>query len=188
MEEQGPTPAKSVRAVVEIGPNYIFHLLAVAGVGFESGYAARYRHTVRHEDVALLRASAHLLTFAEGRAGELVEVAVFFPAYMNLAGEREIREYFDLLERGIAGDHGAFVERYRVHLEKWRLWPPAQVDKYFAGMGLLGPYGPALRSPAFRSRLTATRSSCARPSRTGRTPIPWATIATCSTPGRTSTG
>ncbi len=71
--------AKPIVATVEVGPNYIFHLMAVAGVGFESEYATTYGASVEPEDLETLRALHGRLIFQDGHGGELASIALFIP-------------------------------------------------------------------------------------------------------------
>lgn len=110
-------PEKPVVAVVERGPNYVFHLLAVAGVGYQSDYGERYRHTVNPRERQWLESLRDLLTFQDGRSGALVSPALFLPAYLSLDSAEAFWEYFDRLARG-PEDPDAFLERYRPHLQE----------------------------------------------------------------------
>lgn len=57
---------KRIQAVVEKGPNYIFHLMAVARAGFASPYAETYRFSVEPEDLKLLERWRARLVTADG--------------------------------------------------------------------------------------------------------------------------
>jgi len=81
------TGGKHVVAVVEPGPDYSFHLLAVARVGFAGEYAERHRATVSAADRRCLEEHAALLAFGDGRRGKLTSLLVFLPAYLNLDAE-----------------------------------------------------------------------------------------------------
>ncbi|HCJ10626.1 MAG TPA: hypothetical protein DHW14_05615 [Clostridiales bacterium] len=132
---------KPIEAVVEKGPNYAFHLMAVAGVGFESDYGERYRHTVTAEDRALLAELRDPLTFGDGRAGPLVLPVIFLPSYLNLDTVPAIREYFERLDRALAGDPQAFLGRYRAPLRRLcEDWVETVDERWLAaGAGFRGP-------------------------------------------------
>lgn len=53
---------------VEINPitNYIFHVLSVAGVGYDNEYGRRWRHTLPENDIAVLRKYERQLTVKGG--------------------------------------------------------------------------------------------------------------------------
>ncbi|MBP3637725.1 MAG: DUF4111 domain-containing protein [Clostridia bacterium] len=53
---------------VEINPvtNYVFHMLSVAGLGYDNDYGRRWRHTVLENDLAVLRAHERQLTVKGG--------------------------------------------------------------------------------------------------------------------------
>jgi hypothetical protein len=114
---------KTVKAVVEIGPNYIFHLMAVARNGFDSDYAVRYRDSVAPADIAFLEDHRRDLSFRDGGSGNLAYLMLFFPSYLNLETGAALEEYFDLLNRGLAeGDCTEFMSRYREAFDKQREW------------------------------------------------------------------
>ncbi len=115
--------SRSVCPVVQRGPNYIFHVLAVAGVGFTGGYAERYSDTVTREDIGILRHSAELLNFGAGQDGALTFLTVFFPAYLNLDSQGKLMDYFSCLNDGLhKGNCFRFFNRYREGFEKQRKW------------------------------------------------------------------
>jgi hypothetical protein len=92
--------SNQVVAAVEPFPNYVFHLLAVARVGFDSDYANRYRDTVPPDDLATLQRHRHLLEWESGDTGALTPIFVFFPAYMNLERPDDCAEYYGLVAAG----------------------------------------------------------------------------------------
>lgn len=53
---------------VEINPitNYVFHMLSVAGVGYDNAYGRRWRHTLPREEIDLLKAHEKQLTVKGG--------------------------------------------------------------------------------------------------------------------------
>jgi hypothetical protein len=114
---------KKVTAVVEEGPNYIFHLMAVARNGFNSDYAETYKDAVPSDDIAFLTQKRELLSFGAGSGGELVDIIIFLPSYFNLETEDSLRDYFRLLESALdSGDFRLFFQKYGSHLEKLKLW------------------------------------------------------------------
>jgi len=114
---------KTVEAVVEVGPNYIFHLMAVARNGFDSDYTARYRDTVDAADLSALEEHRRDLVFRDGGSGNLAFLMIFFPAYLNLDTSTALAEYFDLLSSGLAeSDCGEFMFRYRDAFTRQAEW------------------------------------------------------------------
>ncbi len=114
---------KTVKAVVEVGPNYIFHLMAVARNGFDSDYAVRYRDTINAADLAALGEHRRDLVFRDSGSGNLAFLMIFFPAYLNLETSSALGEYFDLLNIGLAeGDCREFMSRYRDAFARQREW------------------------------------------------------------------
>lgn len=68
---------KRVKAVIEKGINYIFHLQAIARLNFDSKYADRYEGSVKRSDIDYLRQIAPLLRFGDCGAGNLVYLLTF---------------------------------------------------------------------------------------------------------------
>ncbi|MCL6581579.1 MAG: hypothetical protein K6U08_08215 [Firmicutes bacterium] len=111
---------KPVRAVVEVGSNFVFHLLAVARIGFDSPYGDRYAGAVDTGALETLGSLRPRLSFGDGRLGDLVPLAVFLPSHLNLSSSGGFREYFHLLDRALdtGNPRGVadFVERYAPQL------------------------------------------------------------------------
>jgi hypothetical protein len=115
--------SKDVVAVVEPFPNYVFHLLAVARVGFDSDYATRYRDTVPSDDLAVLDRHRDLLAWGDGRMGALTSIFVFFPVYLNLAKPDDCVEYYDMVAAGAkSGSSASLLSRYGEAMERQRFW------------------------------------------------------------------
>lgn len=115
--------AKRIVAVVEEFPNYLFHLLAAAEVGGAGGYPEAFRAAVHPDDLAYLKEHEELLVWGMGRNGALHYILVFIPAYLNLAGEDGIEEYFGLLEDAVSGNGlSAWFRRYERQFERLREW------------------------------------------------------------------
>lgn len=114
---------KRVRAVVEAGPNYIFHLMAVARNGFDSDYADKYRDSVNPADILVLEEQRRELSFRDGGSGNLTYLLIFFPAYLNLDTRASLEEYFALLNSGLeSGDCSGFYARYEDAFDRQRDW------------------------------------------------------------------
>lgn len=114
---------KKVTAVVEKGPNYIFHLMAVARNGFDSEYGTVYRGSVVQADRECLEEHRSLLSFRDGRSGSLVYLLIFFPAYLSLDIRPALEEYFALLCQGLeTGNCNPFLQRYRAAVDRQREW------------------------------------------------------------------
>jgi hypothetical protein len=114
---------KKVRAAVAIGPNYAFHLMAVARIGFESGYADRYASSVIPEDLDFLRNHRDILTFGGGSTSELVAPIIAWPAYFNLDTREALKKQFDLLDRAFSSnDTAPFLSRYAPQIKKLEKW------------------------------------------------------------------
>lgn len=112
---------KQVRAVAEIGVNYLFHLLAVARINFDSDYGDKYNDSVKSEDVAFLRDHEERLSFGKG-GGELLNI-LLMPTAFSLQSNNDLGEYYDLLLRGCErDDFTEFLDRYSSPLDKLKHW------------------------------------------------------------------
>jgi hypothetical protein len=114
---------RAAKAVVQFGPNYVFHLAAVARIGFDSEYADKYADSVNASDLELLQRNRDLLTFGMGSGSDLVTIFLFLPAYFDLHSEADFAEYFSLLDEGCAT--GAFLDffnRYADEFERLSVW------------------------------------------------------------------
>lgn len=129
----GLTPdyyGKQILAVVEKCPNYIFHLLAVAKVGFKSEYADTYMDSVLPGDINFIKEHEKLLSMGGvGSCGDLLPIMLFFPAYVNLESANALREYFFLLDSGFQTDSfQPFLKRYAFYNEKLKSWSPVEEE------------------------------------------------------------
>lgn len=82
---------------VEINPvtNYVFHMLSVAGVGYDNDYGRRWRHTVAENDRAVLKKNESKLTVKGGEYwGEWYDALVFRPAQGDVSPE----EYYACMQ------------------------------------------------------------------------------------------
>ncbi len=134
---------KPIVAEVRFLPNFIFHILACARVGFESDYANRYADFLTRDQWAVLEKNQKLLMFGEGNSGELVQLVTFLPIWLEFESRLELAEYYDLLHNPGA-DRGfqEFFSRYSRSLgELAANWESV------TAAGLLGriPLLPALR-------------------------------------------
>ncbi len=95
------THAVSTKPIIASGdrlaPNYVWHLLAVARIGYDSEYALTFRDSVIPPDLRSLEEHGDLLRFGNGEGGELTKLLVFLPSWLDLTTEREYLKYFDIL-------------------------------------------------------------------------------------------
>lgn len=129
---------KKVRAVVEVGPNYICHLMAVARLGFDSDYADRYLHSVRAEDLDWLQEHQHLLQWSDGHAGVLSQLVFFVANYIGLHTRKDLERFFKLLIAGLENeDYAPFLNAYKRELENLKAWMYTVDEKWLA---MFAPY------------------------------------------------
>jgi hypothetical protein len=114
---------RTVEAVVQFGPNYVFHLAAIARIGFDSEYADKYAGSVGESDLGFLQRHRDLLTFGMGSGSDLVTIFLFLPAYFDLQSEAQFAEYFSLLDEGCTnGAFRAFSNRYANEFGRLSVW------------------------------------------------------------------
>jgi hypothetical protein len=114
---------KKIEAVVEIGPNYIFHLMAVARVGFNSEYADIYHESVKSLDITYLQSQKEQLSFLFGHGGDLVGLIINLPAYFCLNNQTAFSQYFKILEDGYTQrNFGRWFEYYEKNLKDLIIW------------------------------------------------------------------
>jgi hypothetical protein len=108
---------KRIVAEARFCPNYIFHLLAVAGVGFESDYAQRYSGSVFAADREFVVTHRKLLTFGSGSGGELCDAVIFLPIYFDLEHPEQLGRYYDVLCAALRNDDVSdFMRAYAARL------------------------------------------------------------------------
>lgn len=119
-------PSKKITMVVEEWPNYIYHLMGVAKVGFDSDYADIYKDMIKPEDKEYLKNHKNLLTFSEGHEADLPYMMIFFPAYIRLESKNDFAEYFNLLNKGFKiNNFSEFLQKYAAFIKKQKEWPPS---------------------------------------------------------------
>ena len=114
---------KDIIATVEKYPNYIFHILAVAKINYNSDYANKYRWAIEHQDLEYLYNSRKLLEFGNGSSSDLTYLFIFLPAYINFESEGEVEKYFQLVKYYVENnDIQLLADQYYEYLleqEKW---------------------------------------------------------------------
>jgi hypothetical protein len=90
---------KPVVFTLRLVPNFLWHMLAVGKIGYDSDYAEWWRHTVAEDDLLLLDSHRALLKFGEGEGGELAAFFAMLPAWLPIKSLDELRIYFEALDR-----------------------------------------------------------------------------------------
>lgn len=111
--------------------NYVFHMLSVAGCGYDNAYGAKYRDLYSREDLNILKANENLLTVRGGQhCGALYHLMVCCPA----RGKGRAKDYFRDLPRRTRedGEYAAYereigavsavMEKYYDHFIQ-NIWP-----------------------------------------------------------------
>jgi hypothetical protein len=104
---------KGIISEVNLLPNYVFHLLALARVGFDSEYASNYSSSAELSDIEFLSQNKQYLTFGAGQGSDLVGAAVFYPLLFRLNADADLSDYYELLIACAAtGDFNSLRTRY----------------------------------------------------------------------------
>lgn len=115
---------KTTAAVIDEGTNYVFHVLAVSRVNFNSDYAYIYKDTVIAEDKDYIYKQKKHLALSDDETGILAKIIINFPAYLNLDTKEKIKEYYLLLEEGFRiNSFESFLNKYSQQTESINQWP-----------------------------------------------------------------
>jgi hypothetical protein len=128
---------KRVLVTLDKTPNYVFHMAALAGAGFTSPYAERYRDTIPPEDLDTLVKHKDRIKFGfgDGDGGDLAGAVLFEPAHLALESSREMSEYFHLLSHALeTGEYQEFLDRYRYAHPEPPDWNVHVDEEWMAGL------------------------------------------------------
>jgi hypothetical protein len=93
--------------------NYVWHLLAVARVGYDSLYAVKFGEAVISDDRRFLESNRKLLTFGRDHPGPLGWLATALPVRHGIDTESDFQRYFSLLADGFENaDFVPFLDRW----------------------------------------------------------------------------
>lgn len=98
---------KPVEFNSRLGVNYLWHLFAVARVGYDSDYALRYGQTVDAEAIAALGRHAARIRFGNGEMGTLTSLLAILPGWLRLESHEALRGYLDVAEHCL--ESGSFA-------------------------------------------------------------------------------
>ncbi|AKI97348.1 hypothetical protein [Kosmotoga pacifica] len=124
---------KSIKTSLEIGTNYIFHLLSIARINYDNNYSHKYESTVSEKHREVLQKFKDRLSFANGNAGDLVEYMVFFPAYLGFNSQSDFERYFQLIKKAAQGRREEFFQEYGTKISE-RKWLPEIDNKWFEAL------------------------------------------------------
>jgi hypothetical protein len=99
MNRMPPPFLKRVIFTTRLVPNFLWHMLAVAKIGYDSDYSDKWRHTISEQDLLLLQSHRPLLKFGEGSGGALSAFFAMLPAWLPLETQSDLRNYFTALDR-----------------------------------------------------------------------------------------
>jgi hypothetical protein len=124
LENKSTGRQKRIIAVAGKYPNYIFHLLALAKIRFDSKYAVIYRDSALPDDIAYMKKCRDSLSIGMRSGGELTFI-VGLPIYFEIDSKDDIGEFFSLLESGFQTDNfRPFFARYHSFIERLSDWFP----------------------------------------------------------------
>ncbi|HLP05990.1 MAG TPA: hypothetical protein VK152_11235 [Paludibacter sp.] len=106
--------SKKVKCSVEIMPNYLWHLFAVANLWNieKSDYADKYRSTVAKNDLDYLYQQRSLITWGNSTSGMFASF-LFFTPFVNEMPENGYFAYLDALEKAAkTSEWLPFMEKY----------------------------------------------------------------------------
>ena len=111
-----PSPKSFPKPIVftdRFGPNFLWHMLAVAKIGYESPYAKRYAKTVAGAQLALLEENRDLLKFGSGEGSPLAGFFIFLPAWLHIETKEEFDKYFRTVGQALnEADFRVFLNAY----------------------------------------------------------------------------
>jgi hypothetical protein len=144
------TQLKRIRAEASLGCNFVYHVLAIARIGFNSLYAERYVHTIPAQTLQELQKYGSLIRFGAGTSGPLVDFVVALPVYLRLDSKAAVEDYYSTLLRAVrSGDGSEFMNAYGIALGHFEPWYGVEAEDFRAAQ----PHYDALASlgEAFRS-------------------------------------
>ncbi len=101
-----PEWPKPVRFTTRLGPNFLWHMLAIARIGYDSDYADIYGHTVSASCLDVLHRHAPLLRFGDGESGGMTAFFTFLPGWLHIESRDDFERYFATLDQCLS--QGAF--------------------------------------------------------------------------------
>lgn len=96
-----PVFAKPVTFSTRLIPNFLWHMLAMGKVGYNSEYTEKFHSTIANRAYELLDQHRALLKFGEGEGGELAAFFTMFPAFLPLSTREDLAAYFAALDRAL---------------------------------------------------------------------------------------
>ncbi len=105
---------KRVECKVEIMPNYIWHLFAIANLwdNENSPYGERYGYSVPAEDIGFLHQNREYIIWGHGRASEFTRLLFFIPFSHEISPDDFFSYLDDIVETASDGDWLNFLKEY----------------------------------------------------------------------------
>jgi hypothetical protein len=111
--QAGKLSADKLVISAPFGANYIWHLLAVSNIAYSSDYSVKYAKSISENDFKTLRDNTDLLRFSKETTGKLTFSFIFLPTYLGLDNEKDLQEYYDLLDAAYKSySFSDFLARY----------------------------------------------------------------------------
>jgi hypothetical protein len=97
-----------------LGPNFLWHMLAVTKISYDSEYADRFAESVQAKHRETLAGYERLLRFGEGETSALTGFFTFLPGWLRLESTSGFERYFTAMDRCLTeGSLRVFVEEFR---------------------------------------------------------------------------
>lgn len=111
-----PRVIKPIQFTTRLGPNFLWHMLAAARIGYNSDYADRYEHTIEPSDLAHLKCHAELLRFGSGAGGDLAAFFSTFAGWLHLEAREDFSAYFEALDTTLSERNFAPIRKAFPHM------------------------------------------------------------------------
>lgn len=90
---------KPIIITTRFGPNYLWHILATAKIGYDSEYADDFQNTINPDDMRYLESIKQHLEFEAGQGGALSGLYTVMPAFLPLESKIDFEKYFASLDK-----------------------------------------------------------------------------------------
>ena len=111
---------KSIEICVESTPNYLFHILSVAKIGYNNDYSEKYTNSLSASDKQTMKTSSRIVEIPSNYEYNFSWLIIFLPGYMNIEGEEFTEYYSELMYLFQSRDGSRFGKRYKKDLDNAR--------------------------------------------------------------------
>lgn len=97
-----PRAAKPIHFTTRLGPNFLWHMLAIGRIGYNSEYADRFEDSIPPDDLKELQRHSGLLRFGSGEGGDLAPFFSTLPGWLHVESRQDFAAYFHALDQALA--------------------------------------------------------------------------------------